>query len=522
MNEVVDTEKTSYPINVPDTNEHQQSITNDIPETEPMPEGAIIIDNYQHFHINEYYDYSSYDGKYSYLIDTLYRIKLDINNIEINGRLSRFYRKYKSSIEDFLDGKTVTCVLPCIDNGDSNSITTSWTRQFYELVEMDSERVYADEKLMDLFRMDCQRWALSYYDLAEEIQNEYPELYRLIYPELPSITGVSYDSKTMRTVISVDTHGEKNFIYILQKGPISKFAKNYNKLESDDEFTVPVTYEGYVSIACIDENGLIGETASVYIEPQTDWLSSITCEFSCVTFRKALYSYLEIPDSVDITPAMLLNITSIYINGSDIYFNEEGLDVDKMNENDGSKLKDICFEDFDYFVSLENLTIEHNSLPALSGSAIKYVTTLELTDCGVKDISYLEGSFIQYLRLYSNAITDATVLANMPYLKDAYLANNPVGVIELPETELSNISIRNSKITTLDWLEDVAGLFSFDCSGTKISDLSILGDFSDLHLLYLPEGADYSFVVKLDKLHTLWVGSKQINVTEYKEMMSKK
>ena len=464
------------------------------------------------------YDFTSYDGVYTYLVDNLYRIKQGIIKLEKKKISTRLYEKYEEMIDEFLADKSINYLLSNSFLHDETGvwyINTGWADEFYILLQFDSERLLADERLVDLFRLDIQcgnayGHILPQEDRLKEIEQLNLQLFDVVNPGTAVVTGVSYDSETMRIVVNIDIGNAERYVYTLGNSEITRFTTNYSLMNKDDMLTLPVNYEGNIHVACIDENGLQGKPSTYYIEAQTELLPDTACGFECDSLKYALYSYLGLDNDAVISAKSLIGITEIYINGSDIYFNGNGLDESLMNENDGSMVDGLSLEDFDNFPTLESLTILHNDLPELSGERIKYVTTLKLVDCKLSDISYLADNYITNLYLNDNVITDGTSLGTSHCLDLVVLTNNPIKSFALPAREMTKIDVSNTSLENLQWLGNVTNVLELNCSGITISDVSILGDFRKLQYLYLPADVDTSFSPALADLISFYVGDNKI------------
>lgn len=464
------------------------------------------------------YDQTTYDGVYGYLIDKLYTMKQGIIQLEKKKMSTRFYEKYEAKIDDFLADKSINYYLSnsfTRDDAGTWYLNADWSEQFYLLLQLDSERLLADEKLIELFKLDIKRWCVYDYilpieDRLVELEKLNLELFDRVNPGKAILTGVSYDSETMRTVVNINIGSSDRYVYTLGESEITRFTTKYTLMNKDDVLTLPVNYEGNIHVACIDENGLLGKPSTYYIEAQTALLPDTVCEFECASLETSVYSYLGLNDDASITPKALLGIKEIYINGSDIYFNGDELNESIMNGNDSSATEGISLEDFDVFPALEKLTIINNKIADFSGYKIKHLSMLKLIDCGISDISFLIDNYIEDLYLENNEINDATVLATSHCLDTIILTNNPLKSMALPAKEMSKIDISNTKIEALDFLNNVTNIVELNCVETEITDVSILGDFRKLELLYLPNDVESDFASILTNLVTFYIGDKKI------------
>ncbi|MBE6617805.1 MAG: hypothetical protein E7627_07715 [Ruminococcaceae bacterium] len=502
-----------------------------------IPEGVAVIESYEDFKFHLYYDHTTYEGNYNYMVDHLFRLKFDLEYLQEIGKLEPLYAEYLPLVSEFLEGKQMTCYLPkwCTDPSDlmpegvmdkelylsvrdnpydppAESIDWGWYDYFPRAWKLDPEAVEGDELLMELFKTECIRREKKFYSDSGYLREKYPGLYAQIYPSSPIIGEIKYDAETMRTLVPVDTKGCGKYFYRLGETAISAFAhhKTYYEMNAGEPISLSPDYQGYITVVCVNDDGLAGENVLVYVESNVGKLSDTPVEFESAALRDAVCAYLGLETGDQVTPKMLAGIKEIFINGSDVYFNYEGLDVQQMNENDGSLLEGLSLADFRYFASLKFLEIYNNPIDKVEGEWLLLLTRLSLKNCGVSDISGLEGAFIEQLLLHYNNITDATVLSTFRCLDDVNLAHGPLEKIALPERDISQLMIHNTSIDSLDFLVGTDSLFSISCDNTGITDVSVLNGFTDLYHAYLPAGVDVSVIKDLPNLLNLFVGEEEI------------
>jgi len=169
-------------------------------------------------------------------------------------------------------------------------------------------------------------------------------------------------------------------------------------------------------------------------------------------------------------------------------------------------VKEVYRDEDDHAITIRNV----NGTYVVEGEWLLLLTRLSLKNCGVSDISGLEGAFIEQLLLHYNNITDATVLSTFRCLDDVNLAHGPLEKIALPERDISQLMIHNTSIDSLDFLVGTDSLFSISCDNTGITDVSVLNGFTDLYHAYLPAGVDVSVIKDLPNLLNLFVGEEEI------------
>ena len=122
----------------------------------------------------------------------------------------------------------------------------------------------------------------------------------------------------------------------------------------------------------------------------------------------------------------------------------------------------------------------------------------------------MSGCNIKTLWLADNNITDVSILASATALDNVMLANNPISKAVFPSKAMAVIDMSNTHITDLACLDEVFAMFSFDCSGTNVSDISRLTKIRNIHYLTLPANVDYKIVQNISSLRELVVGDKKI------------
>jgi uncharacterized repeat protein (TIGR02543 family) len=125
---------------------------------------------------------------------------------------------------------------------------------------------------------------------------------------------------------------------------------------------------------------------------------------------------------------------------------------------------------------------------------------ITLLDASNKEITSLDG--IEYLRnltflnLGSNKIEDISPLKNLKNLKDLNLSNN--GITDLEKVNFNSIS--DISINVLNLSNNITGVDDNSC--IRLSDISLLGQFTSLEELYLRENSieDISSLINLGNL----------------------
>ena len=81
-------------------------------------------------------------------------MKQGIIQLEKKKMSTRFYEKYEAKIGDFLADKSINYYLSNSFTRDDTGtwyLNADWSEQFYLLLQLDSSRLLADEKLIELF-----------------------------------------------------------------------------------------------------------------------------------------------------------------------------------------------------------------------------------------------------------------------------------------------------------------------------------------------------------------------------------
>lgn len=135
------------------------------------------------------------------------------------------------------------------------------------------------------------------------------------------------------------------------------------------------------------------------------------------------------------------------------------------------------------------------------------VVSLDLSDCGITDISLLSlCTSLERLDLSGNSIKDLTPLVDLTKLKSLNLENNKVSDLKplLGLKKLEYLNLANNEITSITALSELKKLTELHLSHNELKGLSALSELTSLKTLCLDD-ADIkdSYLAKLYKLSSL-------------------
>ncbi len=126
---------------------------------------------------------------------------------------------------------------------------------------------------------------------------------------------------------------------------------------------------------------------------------------------------------------------------------------------------------------------------SLGGKSFKSdVTELDLSGCGIKDISALSVcTKLTKLDLSDNQISDISPLVDIPGLTELDLSNNQISDISplMSMTELKKLSLSNNGIRSAAVLKELTKLTELRLGGNKLTSFSAIGKLTGLKTLDL-------------------------------------
>lgn len=167
----------------------------------------------------------------------------------------------------------------------------------------------------------------------------------------------------------------------------------------------------------------------------------------------------------------------------------------------------------------------------LGGKTFKSdVTTLDLSGCGISDISLLSlCTSLERLDLGDNRISDLTPLMDITGLKSLDLENNRIGDLRplLGLTKLEYLNLAGNEIDSVTALSDLKKLTELHLSRNPLKSISSLSDLTALKTLCLDateiKDSSLSKLYKLSSLRTLLLdeneGLTQAAVDELKKKL---
>lgn len=188
--------------------------------------------------------------------------------------------------------------------------------------------------------------------------------------------------------------------------------------------------------------------------------------FESPQIEHAVREQLGLDDKTPLTQDYLDRVTSLYLFGN---------------------------QTFQYWSDATNNSIYHRdfgqgTLQSLADiQKLRNLTELAVCDQNISDLSALKGLHLSRLALTGNQITDLSVLATIPQLRELFVGNNP--------------------LTQIDVLQNLPNLEVVDLSNTKVYDLSPLN--KKMTALYLNNTPifDYSPLLGMASLQTLFFSS---------------
>ena len=125
---------------------------------------------------------------------------------------------------------------------------------------------------------------------------------------------------------------------------------------------------------------------------------------------------------------------------------------------------------------------------SLTAAALATVTTLDLSDAGITDLTGLEQAHnLESLSLGGNQITALEPLAELSGLLSLELADNQITDLHplAGLVDLEFLSLGGNQITALEPLAELSGLLSLELADNQITDLRPLAGLVDLEFLSL-------------------------------------
>lgn len=472
--------------------------------------GMTIIEDLDSDLFQSTYDHHTYEGQYQLLTDYLYRAWLDIDILEARGFSNETNERYKNLISAFLEDNKPKCLLP--QNWvQEHRLNHFWRDPLVHLLEIDESKTVSNERLMMVYEYDCLCSSKMGGNIRETL-SPYPLLSARILPPKAQVLSQQFDSGISKTSLTVDA-GNASEIWVKEGNHEIVFSSQFVTIYKPGErILFSPAFSGEVSVAIRGKNGLLGETTHITIEKNTESIIAETVSFSSNRLNKAIRGYLKKTDSETITKADLSSIEQIFITGDLIFFNGEGITNEIANQQVVAEIQDFNFLDFESFPCLSRLTVKYNNTGNPKGDAVLALSYLELTGCGITDLSGLKDCRISQLYLIDNKIQTAEVLSTARSLEYLSLQMNPLKTIKLPSKSITNVNLRGTEISKLEFLKNVEILVTIDIEETKVKDINALCDVSGIIEIYCPNGTNYDVLRSISTLKDLYVGDKKIDL----------
>lgn len=472
--------------------------------------GFEIIKSYGSEEFTHAYNIKTYEGLYSLVVDSIYRTKLDIDILKNAGYDDGTFDGYTTVIMDFLKENDPKHLLPRNQSTlAAGKLHIPWLIYIPDLIQANEEQFLRNEALFIVYAFQCKRDALGGADISKRLA-AFPDVQKKLVGSSPVVTAQRFDDASCRTVVDIDADDNVRLVFKLGRDAVRCTDTDVYILKKGVALSVPPDYSGDISIAAQNEYGLLGPTVYYTVKSTVEQIPDSQVNFKSSRLEAAIREYLNKPSPAKIKKSDLSSITDIFVNGDLITLNRTGLTVEMINRNTPAAVNDFSFSDIDNFPCLTSLTVKHNRTGDPSGDTVLNLSWLELTDCGISDISGLSGCNIKTLWLADNNITDVSILASATALDNVMLANNPISKAVFPSKAMAVIDMSNTHITDLACLDEVVAMFSFDCSDTNVSDISRLTKIRNIHYLTLPANVDYKIVQNISSLRELVVGDKKI------------
>lgn len=434
-----------------------------------------------------FYDRNTYEGLYQSLVDRLYRTKLDIELLRKYGDNKEEHNRLYDVATTFLTDKQPVSLLPRPENlVKGRSPSAQWMEDLYSMAELDEERLMADEELVALYTYVARGRAVTTANYIERFRGEFPLLCEMIFGTPPVIVGQRFEPEMCRTLIDVTAEPDAYLVY--ERFNPSPNETQYSILGKDRTIELSPTYSGPIYVAKVNENGTFSEAAFIEVKSAVDLIPAEEVTFVSARLESAVRAYLGKDATEPITKAELTGITDLFINGDTIILDASLVTVELYNRTDYATVNDFSFADIDNFLCLDSLTVRNNTTGDPYGNVIRMLSRLELSNCGITDLSALKGSAIWTLKVDHNQITDASVLESFGSLGWVILNDNPLTTLALPARGNSLLSINNTFLTNLDFLANVKSMFQFVYHGTPITDVTPLYRFTTLNSISRPDG----------------------------------
>ena len=231
-------------------------------------------------------------------------------------------------------------------------------------------------------------------------------------------------------------------------------------------------------------------------------------------------TYLDISESSgfdDISPlSKLTTLHSLTVEKCDLANSVfKDLDLSKMtdlysvNVMGNPKLTDVNFLKTSQTVaSIDISYCEVSDISPIKDMSRLY--SFKAEHCKLTDISALKGKTVSTVNLTENTIKDISALGGNKNLHTLDLANNEVDSIKPLEDckDLKNLNLNHNHLKSLDGLQKLIRLEKFECSHNEITDLSCMSNLTVLYYVNLSSNkiTDISLLEKSkDKLKSVFI-----------------
>lgn len=368
------------------------------------------------------YEYDTYDGIMQALTDAMYRLKEDILLIKNEGHTNETYETLGQLLDTALAGKAQKYSLEYVKLGDNRINTGPFDEKIRMLFDQYPEQISSETDIINVYKLLCYI-SQEEYSLDENLfKNEY--IYKSLFGNVgdpiqkvnaDGSTSVSFSSYTGR-LISVNG----NYTGVLS-------LSHPNIVIHDSDIILPAGYSGNVTVAPLNEYGVIGNRTVIYIDNG----SGISGEHE------------------------------VFIYGDKIF-----LGTDDPEMLDAMNSKDTATKSIDEFIAVLK---SYPNLQYLTMQRTGIENTYALFDA-------IPVSNIIGLDLCHNNISGGIDLSSFISVDILALSDNDIDNIVLSNTrtDMTEINIANTEISNLDFLSNVQRIGSLSIEGTSICNLDAL------------------------------------------------
>lgn len=405
---------------------------------------------------------SGRDGAYSFVYDSIYRLKIDLEALIARGSDDGTYREYLERANAVVGAHLPTRLIPASDKTRAAGPDTSWAEAFVEYSDLYPDDALGNDELMSLFRFECTRMAREGMEL---MLKGHESLRGAVITPAPEVAGIRYDPALRRNVIDADIPDGVYVRATVGKKPATGCSGDYYVFAPGEPIALRVDI-AEVTLAVVGKEGIVGDSVfcSTAESVHARRLSEETVTLESRLLDLGVRMLLDKSADDVLTYWDLCMVDTIWLSGDmlTLWGSDRSLSV--------SADTDFTVDDLDKFACLKAVSLTNHPIRKLEGNWIKYTDRIGLTACWIEDISAFRGSHVKSLTLVGNRITDGTVLESCLSLNGLYLGQNPLVRLRLPQRYIETLMLAGTGLESADFLDAVSGCSTLDIGGTKIAD----------------------------------------------------